>query len=298
MSDSVCGFPLKLPIGVQTPAGLQKDFQVMQVSGVTEKILTNDNLRTNHNQGWLARLLASVLDNVGGEPVYSVFRKTEFREIPEIVKSITLQDAAYILALAHMNSYGPTLKEVLQLCPSCNRKDRYVVDLSGMRVVGLDRPTEPIVADLGAGFFRETPTSGLGKATAEQRTRAYHGKHWNRYLLRPATMKDAILYEKFCTPSNKLNFHMKLVAASLLGVEAWDGDGENRVKIAEMPQDEMQMLTSDMSLFEELNASDRMLLRRAVNDIPRLEMSVSQTCNNCGDDVSLAVDIGSFFPLS
>ena len=294
MPDTIHGFPAELPIGILSSDGesRQKEFSLIKVGEVTETIITNDAFRRNHPQKWLCRLISSFVEHIGSIKVYSEFRSSKFKEIPKAVAQLPIADAGYLLALGHMNTYGPDLDVGIQECDECGRKTKYDVDLRKMKLKedSVKDPNE-FWAQLPNGFLRPEGS------TASEKVLPYTEIRWNRYFFRPPTLADAIAHEKHWTRTNMVNFNMRVLCDALVKVESWEDDGEgNFSKTGELETKFQNM--EGHNLFNKLDSADRRAIRATVNKLPALDMDVVQECSACGEDIELDVDTSNFFPLA
>ena len=292
--DAICGFESKLLYGIRLEDGADKvwDFELLKAGGVTETIKTNDKFRQNHPQQWMARMLSSVVDNIGGQPVYAEFKKSGFKDIPKPILQLSAADGGFLLAMGHMFTYGPELDLGKQDCPHCGRKALVVLDLTQMRLLNQEqKDSTEFRVDLPTGWYRPAPGDPAKRLT-------YHGKHWNTYFFRPPTIGDSFTHERHFTRTNTMNFFMRLLWAGLTRVESWEErvPGAGREKVDDLAQNFFNGLGLD--LVDDLDSADRMRIRKAMLEIPRLDTDLAQECSACGEDIRFNLGVSEFFPLA
>jgi hypothetical protein len=295
--QDICGFATELPLGVRLDGGTRlREFSVIKSSWVTQKLILDDQLRSTAQHEWLARLVSSVVESIAGQPVYKPFSRSDFETIPPVVLKLPLSDIRYVLALAHMHTYGSMVDLGKQKCPACGRRDLLKLDLRAMRVdPSKHEDNELIVAKLPTGFYEEGPSEEQQKKGAV--VLPFHSKKWNRLILRPPTLEDAIKHRDFLTPRHMITFELRLHTDCIVGMESWEvKEGEQTVKLDEMERKALNM--KGHNLLPALDSADHRAIRLALNGLPQANLMLEHRCSNCGDEVETLVEVTSFFPMA
>lgn len=293
MTTTNHGYKQELLIGIQRDGGERdKRIQLLKSSGATEKCYENNSLAERNPIEWMARVVATMIESIGDEEVFEAFRRSKFRKLPRVMMQVPLKDLDLLWFLTHLHTYGPAYDAGNIKCPHCKRENTDVatsleqLKLTKAKVSDIER----FSVLLPTGYFRE----GNPK---EANFLDYMNKPWNHYSFRPPTLGDAMRHKDHYTPNNTLGFNMRMFNDCLVAVESWDTDGDEAFKVAEMAADDLEMLSSDMTLFEGLDGRDRARIRGLFKKLPGVELNTEEECEHCGDMMPVATDPLDFHPL-
>lgn len=292
----ICGFKTELPLGVRLAQGgpRVREFEAVKSTWMTRQVLDDENLRTSRPHEWLGRLIATVVGSIGGEPVFAAYEKNS-REVPPVVRQLPLVDIGYVLALAHMHTFGPKIEMGLQKCPHCRRGTEYVLNLRQLKVDGSEHANVD-------EYAVQLPTGWTDPPDPDERLRRPHqGKCWNRFILRPSTIEDAMRNAAYLTRLHMANFEFRIFTDCVLRVESWqtevtdpDEPPVQTVKLDELEQQAWHMKMN--SVIPSLDGRDHQAFFAAERGLPQVRLAIAHSCSNCGGDIATGISFQNFFP--
>jgi hypothetical protein len=296
--QEIYGFKTELPLGSRLGDGPRlREFEVVKSSWLTQQLLADEVMRTGRPHEWLGRLVSTVVASIGDQPVASVYEKNQ-SQIPAVVQKLPLVDIGFVLAVAHMHTFGPKLQLEKQKCPLCRRGGNYTLSLRQLKIdpSGLENTEEYPVA---------LPTGWNEPPAADPRMRRDHeGKTWNRYIQRPATIADAMHHAAFLTRIHMTSFQFRVWSECTVGVESWgtephadpDEPAVQKAKLAELDQATLAM--KRYTVIPNLDGRDHLAFRQAERKLPQVRLAIDHVCANCGEDISTSLGFDSFFPMA
>jgi len=203
----------QLPLGLVVNNTWQRHYVLRELtSGDVGKIHDADLVRKAPVE-WMGRIVALSLESLAEEPVYEPYRKSEYTKLPDILFSLPMSDASYLMVASHVFSYGPTIEAMRFTCPACRQSSVRKVDLTMLTV---DRATEPVSKldiEVPKGFTYRGEYEGA------------RGRVYKRFVFKVPTLQEFIKYqERFSKAVQAGDVNSYILLASL--VDVYDEQGQ------------------------------------------------------------------------
>lgn len=286
------------------PAGVgngTKDYSFLRTNGVAEKVYSNKNNAKPYT--WMSQTLAIAIDHIAGVPVGGACRQQYIRQggsfdVPSIILSISIADAASMLVELHRQVWKNLIPRQDTMCKYCGTKmtididlDRISLDAEDIKKVDSNWHNIEIVLPIGWTF------KGLQVIGQQQEDlyADYKGTVFNNFSFRTPTLGDAIRNEKHY--SDTIPFWRRIAYDCLLDVRAVDASSHS--VLAELPRSVLDIV--QLKLFDEyLEFSDLDIIRSTLREgPPSLPLHYLEECVNplCKMETPVTIEANSFFSV-
>ena len=178
---------LKLPIGLNYGGRSYLDLPVARTGADAEKIYTKKP-KQGKQYTWIAEVLATSIDNIGGEEVASVFNASKDKKIPSVIKQIPFLDAGGLMIQIQRECWEETIEDQRLKCPDCGASLSADIELNRIEVP----ENETGVAQTHYNVDFDEPITLFAD---QELLHDFKGQQFNRMVFRTVTLGDAINHE-------------------------------------------------------------------------------------------------------
>lgn len=288
MSDILYG---NLPAILPFPVNDSRDFTVLEVDSVFEKIFTHKTYIAKHPQKWLGRVCAAILDTVGGIDIRKQFKESNYENIPPLLMEMPIQNLTYILLCGHVNTYGSQVTGITETCPKCSRPGNFSCDLEKDFVYTVpDSVPSEVSFSVPDGYVKP-------KDPVHQNNLGFEETPINTFVCDIPRLKHAVRCEKYYSQQELIEFNLRIAQATIRSMSSSALDEETGERLEGTVLDERFVSMLKPNIFLKMRGRDRQAIRRAFRDIDTVNIEIQRECNFCGQDLTIGIDAGDLFPL-
>jgi len=277
----------KLPIGIVFTDTDGSNPRI--VRNITYRKISHNDIKRIHDREymkshpfkWAAMVMSTVVDNIGGVPVWSEFEsgKMKYSAVPDIVKQLSNGDITFILFCGHIFNFGTPVNEIESVCTNCEKTNKKNIDLKNVEVVRFvdenDKDFDMIDLDIKLeDGYRFKSSEDDGEIT------------YTNFVMDIPTLGAAIKYESLYQPNNQGPFYEKVYGDLIKRIYGDKGEIDaNKIK-----------MIGGVQIFNNITASDSRLIEKAINEAPRTEVALNEVCDYCSKDMDIIVTGGFLYP--
>lgn len=265
----------RLPLGIETTnAGNLYDVVYRKLSKEEIKTLKDKKYISRHPIEWLAKVVCTVVESIGGVPVYAPYAAGGFKVFPEIIHEIPSLDVFFLFIGGHIHNFGYVIKGISGTCGHCDKTQSFDTNIETLKIdVDFERSYHHFSVNLQDGFVIENPET----------------RQMVKYVkidFRMAVLGDALQFKNDYRPNNQGSFTEKIYANCIEAV--YDDNG------GQMDPTRITLIMA--GLLKDVSALDGDLIEEAFNDnIPKIANNVIEICRNCSDDMDIFINHGFLF---
>lgn len=268
----------RLPVGVRTTEGkILRKINFRDLDRSELKKIWDRKFAQNHPLQAITRILALVIEDIEGEPVYADYVNAGFREYPKILQEMALADTSYALVCGHIHNFGYKIEKVRTQCldEMCEKKQVIdIVNLEELMVEVSDDDLHTVAFELPVGFAVADPDN------------AKKGLVYPLVEARLPVIGDALKYERYYRPNDQGDFYERIYGDCLFELRTKDG-----VSLAEE-----RLNALGTSLIKKMSARDSAEFEGHFNQIPTLLMMIQAVCQYCSEDLPVLIQQSFLFP--
>ena len=272
---------LKLPIGLQYGGKSYKSLPLAVTGSDAEKIFTSRPKQGKHIT-WIAQVISTSLENIGGEEIASEFNQDKEKKIPSAVLNIPFLDAGGLLIQIQRECWEEVISNQRLTCPDCGTKLTADIELEKIQIPDNGK-TE---AETHYNVDLKNPIS----VVADSEILAdFKGMQYNRIVFRTATLRDAINFEGVA--KDEVVFWKELAFHTIERLEYVE-DGK---VIDIIPRDYISR-RGKLLFNRDLNTKQLKAIRQGMMSTQEsVKTYYNDNCYECGSEIPFFAQVNSFF---
>lgn len=238
-------------------------------------IIRNEKYAQQHPIGWMMRTICLVVESIEDYPVYDPYVDSEMKRVPDVIKSMYLNDCYSLLIMGHIHNFGSELPDLQATCGDCKAKQSTNITLD----------------DLETEYSNDCPTILkvlLPKGVTIKDRDSGSKEIFKSMTFRPPTLADAYAKEAYYRLNDHTGYLDKVYASCLTSLTDELGN--------EVDEERLRLIAP--VIFREMLASDSTYLEEVMNSLPITMTYITDECKNCSSDMPVMINTGFLYPMS